>query len=91
MKKHYKLIVSGRVQGVGYRFSCSEMAHLLDIKGFVKNKRNGNVYIEAEGEENDLVEFISWCRQGPSWAKVIDIDIKEDIPVDYESFQINRA
>lgn len=90
MKKHYKLTVSGRVQGVGYRFSCAEMAHLLNIKGFVKNNNNGNVYIEAEGEEHDLVEFISWCRQGPAWAKVTKVSVEEDVLVNYESFQITR-
>lgn len=90
MKKHYKLTISGRVQGVGFRFSCSEMAHQLNIKGMVKNMDNKDVYVEAEGEEPELLEFIAWCRKGPAWARVADLKIEEDRFKGYENFRITR-
>lgn len=90
MKKHYNITISGRVQGVGFRFSCSEMAHLVNVNGYVTNEKDGAVFIEAEGDETDLLEFISWCRKGPAWAKVTDVKLEEDEMVNYESFKIKR-
>ncbi|MDP2424584.1 MAG: acylphosphatase [Bacteroidales bacterium] len=73
MKKHYDIIIRGRVQNVGFRFYAQRTAQALNIIGFVKNRHDGSVYIEAEGEEENLQHFIAWCRQGPSWAAVIEV------------------
>jgi len=90
MKKHYKLTVTGRVQGVGYRFSCMEAAYRYEIKGNVRNQPDGSVYVEAEGSEESLAEFISWCRKGPMWSKVSGVEIEEGDVKDYDSFEITR-
>jgi acylphosphatase len=68
--KHYKIRVQGKVQGVFYRASTRKMALELNIKGFVKNEDNGDVYIEAEADEATLQKFLDWCRQGPGRAEV---------------------
>jgi acylphosphatase len=76
--KHLNITISGRVQGVGFRFSALKAANLYGIKGHVKNLANGDVYIEAEGNDEQLNQFISWCYIGASYAKVENIDIEED-------------
>lgn len=90
MKKHYKIEVEGRVQGVGYRFSCTEAASKHRINGTVKNRTDGSVYIEAEGEEGDLAEFIAWCRKGPMWSKVSSLKLEEGDVCEFDAFQITR-
>jgi acylphosphatase len=90
MKKHIKLIIHGKVQGVGFRFSCLEAAYRYEIKGFVKNKSNGSVYIEAEGEEENLKAFKDWCKKGPVWARVSDIEEDQGSLKEFNSFEILR-
>lgn len=88
MIKHYNIIITGKVQGVFFRKSAKDKAQELGIKGVVKNKPEGSVYIEAEGEEAILGEFIVWCKKGPSQAKVDDVIVTEGSVVDYEKFEI---
>jgi len=66
--------ISGDVQGVGYRMSAYWVARKLHIAGFVMNEPDGSVYIEAEGDEDALKEFLEWCRKGPITAKVTKLD-----------------
>jgi acylphosphatase len=72
-KIHKNIRVTGRVQGVGFRFACRNMAHSLGIKGFVKNLYDGSVYIEAEGTEVQLQHFLHWCQEGPAYANVNEV------------------
>ncbi|WP_298317346.1 acylphosphatase [uncultured Aquimarina sp.] len=88
MLKHYKISVKGKVQGVWYRKSTLEKALELNIKGIVKNQSDGSVYIEAEGNENQLKIFLEWCTQGPKFAEVSDVSKKEDVPLFYRFFEI---
>ena len=67
--------VHGRVQGVFFRHSAREKARELNIVGFARNEPDGAVYIEAEGEENALEQFIAWCRIGPELAQVENIEV----------------
>lgn len=90
MKKHIKYIVHGKVQGVGFRFSCAEVASRYGINGFVKNKSDGTVYIEAEGEEENLAQFKVWCNKGPAWARVSELEEEVGILKDFTSFEIKR-
>jgi len=84
-----KLItIEGRVQHVGFRFSARNAAQKLKITGEVCNLSNGNVYIEAEGEEENVYQFIAWCRQGPTLAKVIDVKIQDGKLMNYPGFAI---
>jgi len=76
MKQSAILTIHGRVQGVGFRYFVKMKADLLQITGFVKNQPNGNVYVEAEGEPEQLQLFIHFCRQGPSHARVEKIDVQ---------------
>lgn len=80
--------VYGRVQGVGFRFFTERKAKELNIKGFVKNRPDGSVYIEAEGEPQQLALFIEWCKSGPSWARVQDVVVADVPPLSRLSFEI---
>jgi acylphosphatase len=86
--KALKIIVSGRVQGVFYRASTKAVADQMGIKGIVKNLKDGTVYIEAEGDDFFINEFIEWCKYGPDDARIDDISI-EDIEVkNYRNFDV---
>jgi acylphosphatase len=86
--KHLNITITGRVQGVGFRFSARNAANLYGIKGFVKNLINGNVYIEAEGNDVQLKQFLNWCYNGSSYARVENIEIEEDKLKEFKFFDI---
>lgn len=88
MKKCYSIKVFGKVQGVGYRYFMLDMANKLGVKGFVRNHENGIVYIEAEGEDVQLNQFIKFCKKGPSFSDVQDIQIEESPLMHYDKFVI---
>lgn len=71
-----RLIVKGRVQGVFYRQTTKDKAHVLCLKGWVANTEDGHVIIEAYGSAVALEQLISWCRQGPPSAKVDSVDVQ---------------
>lgn len=74
MKKHLNIKIYGRVQGVFFRISAKEKAESLGIVGFARNEPDGSVYIETEGQEDDLEEFIKWCQKGPEAAHVEKVE-----------------
>lgn len=84
----YKILVSGHVQGVGFRWSALREARSLDIKGLVKNLPNGNVYLEAEGSIENLNIFVDWCKKGPTYGFVESVNIDISEPVNYTEFRI---
>jgi acylphosphatase len=65
--------VSGRVQGVGYRYFAEQEAHRLGLTGFVRNMPDGSVEVVAEGDKNVLDGFLLLLRRGPSSAEVANI------------------
>jgi acylphosphatase len=65
-----RLVVSGRVQGVGFRFAATDEANTLGIAGWVRNLASGEVEIEAEGREDRLKMLTAWARLGPPAAHV---------------------
>ncbi len=91
MKAHYNIKVSGKVQGVWYRDSARRKAEELGITGYARNEQDGSVFIEAEGDEDALDEFIAWCNEGPEWARVDSVDVEEDELKELTGFQIKNA
>ena len=85
---HVNITISGRVQKIGFRYSALQTALRLGIKGFVMNLHNGDVYIEAEGPENNMDELISWCNTGPPWAIVTRVVVEEADVKGFTSFEI---
>ena len=76
MNQSITLTIYGRVQGVGFRYFVKRKADELNIEGFVKNRPDGSVYVEAEGMEGDLQMFALACQQGPSHSRVDRTDIQ---------------
>jgi acylphosphatase len=64
------MTVEGRVQGVGYRAACSRRATELGLGGWVRNRPDGSVEVEAEGSLQGLTELMRWCEKGPTRARV---------------------
>ena len=90
MKKKFTIKISGLVQGVFFRASTKEKADRLGVKGFVRNEPDSSVYIEAEGEEEALNEFIKWCHHGPPHAYVEKCDVLEGVVKNLSRFAIER-
>ena len=76
--------VSGLVQGVFFRHSAKIEAEKLGLKGCAKNLKNESVEIIVCGEKDKINEFIEWCRNGSSMAKVERIEAKE---IEYKKFE----
>lgn len=64
------MIVSGRVQGVGFRYSARDQALASGLKGWVRNRSSGDVEIVAEGREEVLKMLAAWAHLGPPAANV---------------------
>ena len=84
-----RIEVSGRVQGVGYRYFTQKNARKLGLTGWVKNLGNGNVLLEAQGSEDKLAVLIQKLKSGPSFSSVQDIIIDAtDLQENEEHFNI---
>ena len=74
MKKH--IIISGKVQGVGFRYWLHKAAIRRKINGWVKNKISGDVEALLIGNDVDINNLIALCKKGPSSSKVTKIKIQ---------------
>jgi len=86
--KHINIKVTGKVQGVFFRASTKAVADQMGVKGFVKNEKDGSVYVEAEGEATILEMFVDWCKEGPEKAKVEQVEITDGEIKDYRNFEV---
>ncbi|MGB9711579.1 MAG: acylphosphatase [Dissulfurimicrobium sp.] len=77
IQRRIHAFISGRVQGVFYRASAMDKAMQLDLTGWVKNLADGRVELVAEGSSEAIDAFISWCRKGPPYAHVTNIEVQE--------------
>jgi acylphosphatase len=84
-----KIIVSGRVQGIGFRYFISKNARELDLKGYVRNLFTGEVEIEAEGRKEFLDELLKRAKTGPHGAMVNSCKVEWlDFAKKYDKFEI---
>ena len=87
IRKH--ILIKGRVQGVNFRYNIQRRANALSITGWVKNLANGDVEVVMEGEEDKVNELIDFCKHGPTYAHVSDIEINEEKFVgEFNGFEI---
>ena len=73
--KNVRIIISGKVQGVLFRQSARDRAHRLGLEASAENCEDGSVCILAQGEDEAVDQFISWCKQGPPAATVRDVTV----------------
>ena len=72
------MFISGRVQGVFYRACAYDEARRLGLRGWVMNLPDGRVEVLAEGDPEKLRAMEEWCRQGPPYARVKNIEVREE-------------
>jgi len=74
----FRVIVSGRVQGVFYRDTCRRLADRLGVCGWVRNRSDGTVEAVIEGDRDDVGELLAWCREGPPRAIVTGLRVIDE-------------
>lgn len=84
------IFISGRVQGVGYRFSTVEQAYELGISGWVRNLPDRRVEAVFEGSKTAVEEMIRWCYRGPRGAVVQDVAVEYEALERLRGFEIRR-
>ena len=82
-----RLIISGRVQGVGYREWMVEKARALGVSGWVRNRLDGSVEALVAGDVASVEELSRLCRRGPRMAEVTSIDEEMADPPEYPGFR----
>jgi acylphosphatase len=85
------VFVSGRVQGVGFRYSTVETAKDLGLSGWVRNLPDDRVEAVFEGSREALEQMVSWCHQGPSAAIVKDVVVEYGESEGLEGFELYRS
>lgn len=84
--------VEGRVQGVGFRYHTLQAAQNHDVKGWVRNLRDGRVEVVAEGEHEDLNQLLMAVRKGPISADVEDVDYEfNEAQGDFNQFRVRAT
>ena len=82
------LIIEGRVQGVGYRYSTKIKAESLGVRGSVQNLRDGSVFVTAQGKKEAMDNFVRWCYKGPPGAMVRNIEKVQGKTEEYCEFKV---
>jgi acylphosphatase len=72
-----RAVVRGRVQGVGFRASAAHEARRLGVGGWVRNRPDGSVELEARGAPAAVDALCTWLAQGPRGARVTGVDTYE--------------
>ncbi|HSD99295.1 MAG TPA: acylphosphatase [Burkholderiales bacterium] len=80
------LIITGRVQGVGFRFYMERKARELGITGWVRNRRDGAVEAVVQGTTGAVESMIAWARRGPPSSIVAEVRVS-DASGDYAGFE----
>ena len=84
-----KIVVRGKVQGVGFRNATWRKAMELGIMGSVRNLDDGSVEILASANDKDFLIFENWCRMGPYYARVDRLEISELDQTGFTDFSID--
>ena len=89
--RRVRAVISGRVQGVSYRASTVDEARRLGVVGWVRNRPDGSVELEAEGPDDAIAALLAWCKDGPPAARV-DRVVTEALPAtgDERAFSVTR-
>ncbi len=88
--KRVRVVVTGDVQGVGFRWTCRERATQEAVGGFVRNLPDGRVEAVFEGDEDRVNRMVEWCREGPGFGRVERIEVEDLPPEGQDQFVITR-
>ena len=81
MACHRRYLVTGLVQGVGFRYHAQKQARMLALAGWVRNLPDGRVELQASGPEDLLDKMHAWLLHGPSISRVSNVSV-ENIDLD---------
>jgi len=85
-----RLTISGQVQGVGFRYALADEARARNLRGWVRNRRDGSVEAVVAGPEGDVEAVIAWARHGPPAAQVTRVAV-DPAATDAAEFEIVRS
>ncbi len=85
------VFVSGRVQGVAFRWTTQDEAQRLGVSGWVRNLVDGRVEIWAEGDAPAVDALLRWLERGPPAARVDALDVRERNPEALDGFELRRT
>ena len=85
----YRVLVSGRVQGVFFRDTCRRLAREHGVAGWVRNLPDGRVEAVFEGRAGDVDAMVEWSRHGPRYAAVDRVDIQAEPPEGLKEFRVS--
>ena len=92
MRVRAHVLVSGRVQGVFFRFETRRLARRLGVAGWVRNRRDRRVEAVFEGEKEDVERMIAFCGQGPPGARVTNVEVGWEGPTgEFEGFNVRYS
>jgi acylphosphatase len=83
-----RVIVHGYVQGVGFRYTARAQASRLGVGGWVRNRADGTVEAEIEGDEASIAALLEWFAHGPRGAIVERTDVSELDPTGDRAFRV---
>jgi acylphosphatase len=85
--KRVHVVVSGRVQGVGFRYATRQRASSRGVAGWVRNNADGTVEAVFEGEPEQVDALVAWCRRGPAGARIDDVSVELEAPSGERGFR----
>jgi acylphosphatase len=85
-----RLVIRGRVQGVWFRESTRLEAEAQGVRGWVRNRGDGSVEAVLEGEAAAVARLEAWCHNGPSAARVTEVQAADEPPMDEQDFRVLR-
>ena len=83
-----RAVVSGRVQGVGFRFFARRAAREAGVRGWIRNRPDGTVESLVEGEDEAVARYVERLREGPHGSRVSDVEVREAVSEGAASFEI---
>lgn len=84
----YLVRLTGRVQGVGFRWHTRAEARATDVRGWVMNEDDGSVTVRLEGDDDRVEELLGWLEIGPAGAQVESVDVETATPDGARGFEI---
>ena len=84
----YRVLISGRVQGVFFRDTCRRLAEQHGVAGWVRNLPDGRVEAVFEGPADDVCRLVDWARTGPRLAAVDDVAVQPEPPEGLSAFRL---
>lgn len=91
MRRRVRVLVSGDVQGVGYRYTMRIVARDTGVSGWVRNLRDGRVEAEVEGTTEQVDEVLAWMAEGPPGSRVDSATVTDAVPIGDTGFDVRQS